>query len=322
MYGGKNDTRIFIYGNDATVSYSELADGIPSAEYFPVLNIISIGSNETKVTSLTKQYDRLIIFKSNKTWWTTYDYDTTLGVNFPIYPLNDTIGCSVVGGSKLIQNNPYVIFGNKIYQFVATNVRDERNAQYMSERVQPLLDAETMSSAITFDNEKDGEYWIILGRECYIYNYSLNVWYYYYFGHTITSIEGTDTIYLGTTTGQLMQMDTSLTDNGTAIDGIAKTGFINYKTIIYRKFVNFMWLQIYLDGTPSKADVYYQTDKDAETLVKSLSFTTETNPKAIRLKPKMKKFVVNKFIIKNSSTTEKCRILGISAPAIIGGISK
>lgn len=323
IYGGKNDTRVFVYGYDNIVYYSDLADGVPSAEYFPALNFIKIGSNNTKVTDLAKQYDRLIIFKEADAWWTSYEYTSLIGVEFPIYPLNDTIGCSVKGTSQIIQNNPFVIFGNKVYQFVASNVRDERNVAYMSLRVQPLLDAETMTSLITFDNEGDGEYWIILAKEIYIYNYELDVWYYYLVNDTITSICKTNYVTIGTSGGQLMKFDTTSTDNGTSISAFAKTGFINYGTAIYRKFVNFIWIQLYNDGMNSSADIYYQTDKDVETLVKSIPnfLSTESKAKSIRLKPKMKKFVVGKFIIKNTGTT-KCRILSISAPAIIGGISK
>jgi len=321
FYGGKNDTRIFLYGNDATLIYSGLADGVPSAEYFPVLNYIRVGAEETKVTALERQYDRLIVFKETDTWWLTYEYTSLIGVEFPVYPLNDTIGCSVVGQSRLIQNNPFVVFGKKVYQFVASNVRDERNVAYMSNRIQPLLDAETMTGIITFDYEAESEYWIIIGKEVYIYNYEFDVWYYYYVNDTITSICFTDKLTIGTSGGQLMKFGGQLTDNGTAIDAYFKTGFMDYGTTIYRKFVNFIWLQLYLDGNDSTADFYYQTDKDSETLVKELDYTTQTNPKAIRLKPKMKKFVVGKFIIKNNTTT-RCRVLNISAPAIIGGISK
>jgi hypothetical protein len=321
LYGGKNDTRVFIYGYDNTIYYSGLADGVPSAEYFPALNFIKVGNNNTKVMDLAKQYDRLIIFKEDSTGWASYEYTDVLGVEFPVYPLNDTVGCSVLGTTQLVENNPFTIHNNRLYQFVSTNVRDERNAQYISLRVQPLLDAETMTSAITFDNEKFGEFWIILGTEAYIYNYNLDVWYYYVFADTITSICNTDKLTIGTSVGQIMKFDGTLTDNTTAIDGYIKTGYLNYGTIMFVKFVNFIWLQLFLDGTASKADFYFQTDKDSETLVKSIVHTTETNPRAIRLKPKMKKFVVGKFIIKNNSTTQKCRILGISAPSNIGGIS-
>lgn len=322
LYGGKNDTRVFIFGVDNNIYYSGLADGVPSAEYFPALNFIKVGSNNSKVMDLSKQYDRLIIFKEDSTGWASYEYTDVLGVEFPIYPLNDVVGCQIKGSTQVILNNPVTIHDNKVYQFVASNVRDERNAVLMSTRVQPLLDAETLTNAITFDNEEGSEYWISFAKECYIYNYVLDAWYFYEFADTVTSITKTTKMILGTSAGQLMSLDESLTDNGTAITAYIKTGFMNYETIMYKKFVNFIWVQLFLDGTATKADVYYQTDKDLETLIKSLAFTTETNPKAKYMKPKMKGFVNAKFIIKNSSTTQKCRILGISAPAIIGGISK
>lgn len=335
LYGGKNDSRVFIYGNDATLSYSDLANGIPSAEYFPVLNYIRVGSNEFNINSLVKQYDRLIIFKEDTTWWSSYEYSDTLGASFPMYPLNDSIGCSVKGSGKLVQNNPYVIFNNQIYQFVASNVRDERNATLMSLRVQPLLDAETMTNAITFDNEEEGELWIILAKECYIYNYFLDVWYYYLFNDTVTSIIKTDKVTIGTSTGQLMKFDGTFTDNGTTITAFMETGFMNYGYINIRKFVNFMWISIKPDSS-STAEIYTQIDGEPEKLIKtieynnidfarfdftSLSFTTNYNPKSTIIKAKAKKFVYIKVKVKNN-TDNTLAFLSITAPAILGGYSK
>jgi hypothetical protein len=88
IYGGKNDNRVFLYGNGNRVIFSDLADGVPSAEYFPVFNTMDIGSPQYDVTGLSVQYDRMLIHKERGTWWTHYDYDSTLmTANFPVYPL-------------------------------------------------------------------------------------------------------------------------------------------------------------------------------------------------------------------------------------------
>ena len=98
IYGGKNDNRVFLYGNGNRIIYSDLANGVPSAEYFPVTNTMDVGSSQYDVTGLTVQYDRMLIHKERGTWWTQYDYDTTLLMaNFPVYPLNDNVGASYTG---------------------------------------------------------------------------------------------------------------------------------------------------------------------------------------------------------------------------------
>lgn len=361
LYGGKNDNRVFLYGVGNRLIFSGLADGIPSAEYFPVLNYMDVGSTQYDIMDLSVQYDRMIIHKEKGSWWTQYSFDESLGVSFPVYPLNDAIGSTVKGQSQIVLNNPHVVFGNQIYQFVASNVRDERNVKTVSDRVQPLLNELDLSDCITFDNESDGEYWIIIQNRVYILNYKLDVWYYYFLADTVKAIIKTDLgLLFGTETGQLMRFDDSLTDNGELINAFMETGWLDYGYPNIRKFLNFMWVQILPEGNTS-ADIYYQIDRwipiemegvlynvlkipklsGQETytnvdLAKQMdydnmdfgnvnfadfSFITNYNPKSFRLKPKAKKFVYIKFTFANNEDTS-LTILGFKAPVLLGGRSK
>lgn len=362
IYGGKNDNRVFLYGNGNRVIFSDLADGVPSAEYFPVFNTMDIGSPQYDVTGLSVQYDRMLIHKERGTWWTNYDYDSTLmTANFPVYPLNDNVGVSYKGTEQIIENNPFVLMNKQLWQFVASNVRDERNVQYMSEKVETLLEQLDFAYVMTLDYEKFGEYWIILDNRVYIYNYRLGVWYYYYLADNVTAVCIKDNqVVLGTDTGNLLAMDGSLDDNGELINAYAETGWLDYGYSNMRKFLNFMWVQIFPESNTS-AEIYYQIDrwKPVEVdgvlynvlkipslvidpsytnveLVKQIgynnidfanidfsdfSFLTNYNPKSIRLKPKAKKFVYVKFTFINNERT-KLTVLGFNAPALLGGRSK
>jgi len=337
IYGGKNDNRVFLYGNGNRIIYSDLANGVPSAEYFPVTNTMDVGSSQYDVTGLTVQYDRMLIHKERGTWWTQYDYDTTLLMaNFPVYPLNDNVGASYKGVEQVCQNNPFVLHNKQLWQFVASNVRDERNVDYLSERVQPLLDQLDFTNVRTIDYEKYGEYWIILDNRAYIYSYRTGVWFYYYFADTITTaIVKEDKVVLGTSGGDLMEMDGALDDNGTLINAFAETGWIDYGYSAMRKFLNFMWVQIFPESDTS-AEIYYQVDRGALRLVKEIqyknidfedidfadfSFATNYNPKSFRLKPKAKKFVYIKFSFINNKRN-RLTLLGLTAPSLLGGQSK
>jgi hypothetical protein len=337
LYGGKNDNRVFFYGNGNRIIYSDLADGVPSVEYFPVTNTMDVGSTQYDVTGLTVQYDRMLIHKERGTWWTQYDYDTTLLMaNFPVYPLNDNVGASYTGVEQVCQNNPFVLHNKQLWQFVASNVRDERNVDYLSERVQPLLDQLDFTNVKTLDYEKFGEYWIILDNRAYIYNYRMDVWFYYYFADTITTaIIKEGKVVLGTTGGDLIKMDGALDDNGTLINAFAETGWIDYGYSNMRKFLNFMWVQIFPESDTS-AEIYYQIDRGALRLVKEISyknldfsdmdfadfsFATNYNPKSFRLKPKAKKFVYIKFSFINNKRN-RLTLLGLNAPSLLGGQSK
>jgi hypothetical protein len=351
LYGGKNDNRVFLFGSGNRIIYSDLADGVPSAEYFPVVNTMDVGNSQYDITDLSVQYDRMLIHKEKGTWWTQYDYDTTLAMaNFPVYPLNDNIGSSYKGTAQICENNPFVLQDKRLWEFVASNVRDERNVKYLSERVQPLLDELDFTNVRTLDYERFGEYWIIVDNKAYIYNYRLDVWFYYYFADTITTaIVKEGRVVLGTTGGDLMEMDGALDDNGTLINAFAETGWIDYGYSALRKFLNFMWVHIFPE-TNTSLEVHYQLDRtktylvndieyNAMTLAKlvseigyenidfgnldfsNLSFLTNYNPKSFRLKPKAKKFVYIKFSFINNEKSH-LTLLGLNAPALLGGWSK
>lgn len=336
LYGGKNDNRVFLYGAGNRLIFSGLADGIPSAEYFPVLNYMDVGSTQYDIMDLSVQYDRMIIHKEKGSWWTQYSFDESLGVSFPVYPLNDAIGSTVKGQSQIVSNNPHVVFGNQIYQFVASNVRDERNVKTVSDRVQPLLNELDLSDSITFDNESDGEYWIIIQNRVYILNYKLDVWYYYFLADTVTAIIKTDLgLLFGTDTGQLMRFDDSLTDNGELINAFLETGWLDYGLSHKLKFLNFMWVNIFPESDTT-ADIFVSTDRRGSKKIKTIgyknldfgdvdfgdfTFLTNYNPQGFRIKAKAKKFVYVKFTIANE-TDNKLTLLGLTAPAIVGGLSK
>ena len=132
-----------------------------------------------------------------------------------------------------------------------------------------------------------------------------------------------------------MEMDGALDDNGTLINAFAETGWLDYGHSAMRKFLNFMWVQIFPESDTS-AEIYYQVDRGALRLVKEIqyknidfedidfadfSFATNYNPKSFRLKPKAKKFVYIKFSFINNKRN-RLTLLGLTAPSLLGGQSK
>lgn len=346
LFGGKNDTRVFLYGNGTnTMIFSDLADGVPSAEYFPALNYSTVGSDEYPITYVTKQYDRQIIFTTKGAYYSTYDYDIEIGANFPVYPLNDKIGNIPLGQGQLIKNNPFTITYS-VWEWLATSVRDERNAVKKSDRVQPALDNLDLSTAITYDYEELQEYWLCVGNQIYIYNYGNDTWYYFELAHTPTSFITIDgVLYMGTANGQIMKwaqyndigkIPEYLTDNGIVIKSEFRTGAMDFGVNYRRKFLNFAWIGLKPESK-SVCFVEWETDYDAssepEVIYYSLidfdnidfadfSFQTNYNPQPFRLKLKAKKFTYFELIITNESETETMTILSINLPAVVGGVSK
>ena len=294
--------------------YSDFADGIPSAEYFPILNFIDVGSSQHAITGLTVQYDRMIIHKERGTYWSQYSYDATLAMAvFPIYPLNDNIGLSHLGTEQVIENNPYVLYDGQLYEIVASTIRDERNAKYISERIQPLLDEFGTTNYITFDNFKSNEYWMINDGDVYVYNYAMDAWYYYKFADNIRTVCETDLgIMLGTDLGLLFLMDDSLTDNGINIEAEAETGWLDMNQPNANKYIDFMWLQV-LPEVNTFADIYYAVNHVGERQLARLDFWSDKEPRTVRIKAKIKKFGYIKFYIRNAQP-RRLTVLGLTVP--------
>ena len=321
IYGGKNDNRVFLYGNANRIIYSDLANGVPSAEYFPALNFIDIGRSNESITHLSTQYDRQIIFKENSTHWCSYEYDTSLGVTFPTYPLNDNVGCTFLGTGQTIRNNPWFIYQKSIYEITSPYMRDERYVKYVSDKIQPLLDALTFTNVHTLDNEAEKEYWLCIGRNVFVWNHNLETWHRFYLADTVTSIcKVGSAIVIGTTGGQLMTFDTSLTDNGTAIEGFIETHWLDYGTPQRNKYLDFVWATIDPE-IATNLDLEYALNLDpTEYILAPVVLELGTKPITKRIRVKAKKFTHIKFTFNNNATG--LRILSVAMPVTVAGQSR
>lgn len=341
-YGGDNDTRIFLYGNGTNVYYySGLANGVPSAEYFPALNYIKVGSDEFAITDIIRQYSRQIVSTSGKeTFYSKYDTSLTdsSGVvipSFPTKPLNDTVGSVAEGQGLLINNNPFVIESNGIYEWVITNVRDERNVQLISEKISTSLNKLDLSKAITHDCEKVSEYWVAVDNEVFLYNYSLKLWSKMEIYDNITcflTVNGV--VHFGTDKGQIMRFGPTLTsDNGQPKEYYWEMSFYDFNAEWLKKFMTECYISIKPEVRTSLV-VQYQTNEgpivDVETITYNLatyesfdysdaSYLTSYNPQPFRLNLQAHDFVYFKLIFSRTADDEQITILSINLPYRYGG---
>ena len=70
LYSGASDNRVFLYVDGSNqLLYSDIDyDGKPRADYFPDMNEVAVGDENTPVTGAIRHFSRLIIFKNNSTW--------------------------------------------------------------------------------------------------------------------------------------------------------------------------------------------------------------------------------------------------------------
>ena len=342
IFGGENDIRVHMWtGADNIYIYSELADGDPSAEYFPELYFNIVGSAEYPITDIVRQYDRQVIFKQNEQWYAYYDAITDSSgattITFPVFPLNDVKGNVAKKQVRIIQNNPYAVFRG-VQETVGTNVRDERNVTYISKRVQPDLDDVDLSTAKTTDWEEKWEYWLCVGNTVWIHNYRLDMWYRYYLNDTPTVFFSIDRdLYFGTDAGEIMKVSTDyLSDNGTVISAKWDMNFYNFGADWLRKNLYRYWVGMQPEGK-SYARISLETDNGVIANEKEIaydlqdfgnidfsdfSFETNYNPKPFRLKHKAKKFVYLKMIIESDTAFDKCTITSIDLKVSASGESR
>ena len=338
LYGGANDTRVFIYGDGSNrYRYSGLADGVPSADYFPATYYREISASQYAVTAIVRQYDRLLIFNDGGEAWYSYYEPITIDGNtvpdFPTYTLNQAKGNVAMGQAVLINNNPYTLFQG-VQEWVATNVRDERNVSYISRRVQQTLDNINLATAITVDWERLGELWICFDNTAVIYNYRLDVWYKFRLSHNISCLFVADNdLYFGTDNGQIMKFDDEdRSDNGSPISSYWEMGFYSFDAEYLRKFINEMWISLKPEDL-SSVRISYQTERSiparsyeavynvasfANMDFSDFSFNVNYNPQPFRFKIKAKKFVYFKLILENDKLTDNLTVLSINLAARFG----
>jgi hypothetical protein len=339
-FGGDNDTRVHLWGNTSnqnTIIYSDLADGVPSAEYFPALNYSQVGSNEFAVTDVVRQYDRRLIFTESDSWYSSY-YATTDDngnklVSFPTYPLNQVKGNKAAGQTRIIQNNPVTVFDG-IYEWVATNVRDERNAKLISKKIQPSLSELSLPTAITYDWEEKSEYWICIGSTVFVWHYINDTWSKFDNIPAKCFLVIAGEMYFGSSTGKVYKFDSALrADVSTSITASWESGFLDFGAEFLKKYINMLWVSIKPEAQ-SFVDITYETNRDETSGTytaeyhlatfdnmnfTNFSFNTNYKPQIFRFKIKAKKFAYFKIVLENDSAVDTVTILDLTFKNRFGG---
>ncbi len=186
-FGGNSDGRIFLWGNDKYPNYrfhSDLANGIPSAEYFPVNGFTIIGNN--RINCIVQQYDKQLIFTENQAYYSYCELKTdTLGntySSFPVFSLNNSKGCIFETDGCVIDNRPVTLCADGLNLWESTSVINEKNAVCFSAPIhnsmRVILDGDKSKMKL-FDFQGNREMYFIYDRVAYIYNYGNGTWYSY-----------------------------------------------------------------------------------------------------------------------------------------------
>lgn len=345
-YGGIYYSRLWLFGNPnhkntrycSGVTYA----GVSDPSYWPKLTDSDVG--EYEITDICIQYNKQLIFTNGDSsgasaWYSTEEtyQDASTGIVttlFPVYPMNAKVGNLARGQTQIIFNNPFTIWKG-VFQWISTNVMDEKNAQWISKRIQNDLDTVDLTTAITYDWNDKGIYVLCVGKKLWCYNYRVDAWYSLDLPNTPTCFTAINQeLYFGTDGGQIMKFDENLrTYDGTTINAVWKMGFTNFGAEWLRKFIQRLFVTINPEAH-AYLDINYQTDvnsySDTLNAVHSLatfahadfghfSFHTNHNPQPFKFKIRAKKIDYFKVILTNDILIGTCTVLSITIPERTGG---
>ena len=337
FFNGSSDTRVFLYGDGSNKAYycGVTETGEASAEYFPDLYEVQIGTANTPITAMARHYSKLLVFKPEAVYATSYsaitleDGSTTAG--FYTVPIHRAIGNEAPGQVQLVNNYPRSFCTGNIYEWrlATTLYADERNAKNISDRVQRSMNNADVSKIHTFDNDMTHEYFVFLGDEAgtvLVNNYEIGVWYMYTgLPAACACCDGT-TLYLGFSDGRVVDFDhIYTTDDGEVINSRYESGNMAFDADFKRKTSSIIWVSM-KPAVNARILISARSDKKSDYAEKEVvsnlsgfdhvnfwhfSFLTNRAPQMERVKLKVKKFVYYKLVITSGSSHGDVTVLGI-----------
>jgi len=340
VFGGDVDARVFLYGNPTCQNrtyYSGLEDGVPSVEYFPATAQVDIGASNFALTDLTRQYDRLLATTNRpEAYYLTIgtesldvtlvdnSHTTRLVPSVSTYPLNEIHGNVAPGQGQLIDNYPVTIDKNALILWKATNVRDEKNMEDISQKIKLDLINMDLRAFKTLDHQSENQLWFGTEKRYYIFNYLTKTFSRLKLEDDMTHLEDLGNIvYTGTNTGKVCKWGEQFPDyDGKIIKAHWEMNFSDFNASYLRKTMNRLWVLMQPQGE-SSAEVSFISNLKTSPIKKSISyhlqvldsvnfanfsFQISNNPQPFRLKMKAKKFTNLKVTIDNEERTD-CTIL-------------
>ncbi len=275
MFGGSNDTRVFVSGNKDMPDYVWASDLYEPA-YFPENRFYKFPD---KVMGFAKQYDYLVVERVNGKHQISFSLDSGES-SFPSKPINDQVGTFAKNSIQIIENNPVSLSKNGVYMLTSSTVRDERNVSHISENVDAkLLQEPNLNKAISV--EFDNKYWVAVNGKVYVLDYAqrsqynpYGEWYLYDNIHASCFIEKDGYLYFGSSTDGLLYRFKKTdelfpyNDDGEPIKCHWISKVLSFGMDERRKIVEKVFFSIkpYIH---TSADLYYVSDKKSRKFIKT-----------------------------------------------------
>ncbi len=170
IYGGENDTRVFLSGNDDFPN-KDFCSGLYDASYFPDTGYTNIGNSSTKILGYVNQYDtQMIIKESSQQESSAYlrvaSFDTNDNIRFTIEQGAVGIGACNSDCFAYLNAEPLFLSRNGVMGITGTNVDNQRLIQDRSSLVNTKLLKEDLSRAVGIEFEN--RYHLFVGDHVYV----------------------------------------------------------------------------------------------------------------------------------------------------------
>lgn len=338
LFSGTTDNRVFLYGDGTNLAlYSGLDyDGNPTAEYFPDMNVLDVGDENTPITGLIRHYSRLVAFKTHSSYSIQYSAitlpDGRQTAAFYSTPVNRTIGNVAPGQVQLVLNDPITLHGKDIYNWrnnasYSSNLTvDERQARRISDRVAATLATFSLEKCVCYDNNYAQELYVVYEGRALVWNYAADAWYLYtnFPARRLLAIDRE--MYIGMADGYIRRVSNDYrNDNGAAIHAVWRSGSLSFNREWLKKYT----LRIFLGIKPErKSYVEMYVNSDRETTIgkeeiqsasgntatfidadfSQWSFNTAGIPRMTRRKLKAKKYAYCQLVLESNSSDKTAKL--------------
>lgn len=278
LYGGDNDTRVFLSGNPDYPNI-DFRSGLYDPTYFPQYGFTAIGSNNVRIMGYKKQSNALMIIKEDSdqdttTFLRTFQLNADGTVSFPLIQGTTGIGCVAKGSIQTIEDKPFFLSKNGVHCLNSTNVANERNTSHKSKLIDNRLLAEpNLENAVTIEYKK--QYWIAINGHVYVMDENMKYtdengeiqyeWFYLTGINASCFLEYNGDLYFGDSTQGMIwrfkrkdEVDAYIDDVDKPIIAYWTTPLSNLGSYSYYKTIKNVLVTI-IPGDRTSADIYYNS---------------------------------------------------------------
>lgn len=284
LYGGDNDTRAFVSGNEKYRS-RDFASGLFDASYFSDLQYTDVGSDESAIVGYHKLYGNLIIVKDGRgsdstqylrTFALTSDGSGNTAPVFTVKQGNASYGAVNTSSFKSAGGAPLYLGYDGVFLIQGTSVENQNNTVSVSRMVDGRLKKENaLDSAVC--TCLGGKYYIFTDGHAYICD-TKNGYEWFYFD-SLPNVRCAwvcgKTLYFGTDEGKIYRFMHE-SENNAYYDDVAVDGSVSDAKAIEAvwempvstlgEYANYKTVRnCYITCMPygrSSVKVYYNTNED------------------------------------------------------------